>query len=214
MLSAWRRWFAGAPASDASRWVVVDVETSGLDAANDRLLAIAAVALDLRQGRPRVALADSFEVVLRQSEAPADKANILLHGIGVSAQGEGVDPALALQAFEAFVGQSPLLAFHSAFDEQMIGRAFAQFLGRPLRAAWVDLAAVAAVLHPQAKAQALDEWMTLFDIHCAQRHQAAADTFATAELMLKLWPALERQSRRVDFKAVQRMALQRRWLSS
>jgi DNA polymerase-3 subunit epsilon len=44
------------------------------------------------------------------------------------------------------------------------------------------------------------------------RHQAAADTFATAELLLKLWPAARAQLARLDFKALRRLAAQGRWL--
>ena len=67
-----------APA-DARRWVVLDVEASGLDAARDRLLAIAAIGVHVADDRVQIALADSFEVVLRQPEdaAPPDKSNIL-----------------------------------------------------------------------------------------------------------------------------------------
>ena len=49
------------------RWVVLDVESSGLDPARDRLLAIAAVAVEVAPGRPHIACADSFEVL-----GPAD----------------------------------------------------------------------------------------------------------------------------------------------
>ena len=47
------------------------------------------------------------------------------------------------------------------------------------------------------------------------RHQAAADTLATAELLLKLWPAALRELRGdAGFAAVKRLADQRKWLAS
>ena len=80
----WWPWWKHSPGGDPGRWLVVDVETSGLDAARDRLLAIAAIAVrvDWPSGRLAIVLGDSFEVVLRQ-EAPSTRENILLHGIGV-----------------------------------------------------------------------------------------------------------------------------------
>ncbi|MEQ1660392.1 MAG: exonuclease domain-containing protein, partial [Hylemonella sp.] len=108
-------WLPGArtrtPVNEA-RWVMLDVETSGLDPHHDRLLAIAAIALrvDWRRRRLSVDLGDSFEVVLRQEQVTAAKDNILLHGIGVQRQREGMAPGAALEAFAGFVGQSPLLA--------------------------------------------------------------------------------------------------------
>jgi DNA polymerase III subunit epsilon len=219
MLKALRRWLDSRPQPDSGRWVVLDVEASGLDKRHDRLLAIAAVAVVHVDGAaPRIVLGDSFEVVLRQGVDStagvdrADKANILLHGIGVGAQRGGVAPDTALAALEAFVGTSPLIAYHAAFDRAMIDRACSRHLHHRLPNPWLDLAPVAALLHPEVRAKALDEWLAHFGILCAVRHQAAADTLATAELLLKLWPAVRRQVRKPGFAALADLAAQRRWV--
>jgi DNA polymerase-3 subunit epsilon len=200
---------------DETRWVVVDVESSGLDAARDRLLAVAGVALAVPPGgaAPRIALGDSFEAVLRQDgAAPVDKANILVHGIGVGAQRAGRPAAEALAAFERWVGASPLVAFHSAFDETMLARAMRAALGRTLAPPWLDLAPLAALAEPGVRAHALDDWMAHFGIVCAARHEAAADVLATAELLLRLWPALRRQRPGEGFGALRRLTARSRWL--
>ncbi len=200
------------PAGAAQRWAALDVESSGLDPKRDRLIAIAAIALHLEGGRPRINLGDSFEVVLRQPEIAADKPNILLHGIGVGAQRAGVEPAIALEAFERWLGDAPLVAFHAAFDEALIQRAMHKVLGRRLANPWVDLEPIAAAVHPTVKARSLDQWLAHFGIECVVRHQAAADTLATAELLLKLWPAARAQMKAADFGGLQRLAAQGRWL--
>ena len=203
-----------ARAIDECRWVVLDVESSGLDPKRDRLLAIAAIAVHTDGKQARICLGDSFEVVLRQQVQVADKGNILLHGIGVGAQRQGVAPELALAEFERFIGASPLIAFHAAFDEMLILRAFDAALGRRPANPWLDLEPLAAVLQPKAKARSLDEWMAHMDIRCAVRHQAAADTLATAELLQKLWPAaLREMGGKVTFSATRHLAAQRRWLN-
>lgn len=214
MLGRFQHWLRPMPAVDEGRWVVLDVESSGLDARRDRLLAIAAIAVHLQPARPLIALGDSFEVVLRQpgAAAPPDKSNILLHGIGVGAQRAGMAPMAALSAFAGFVGASPLIAFHAAFDRTLIQRACHAELGRVLPNPWLDLEPLAAVLFPDLPARSLDEWMKYFGIDCAVRHQAAADTLATAEVLLKLWPALRRQLPQPAFAAVVSLAAQRRWL--
>lgn len=207
------RWPWSAPrfVPDASRWVVLDVETSGLDARRDRLLAIAAIAVRVDWAAPRLWLdaGDSFEVVLRQDEV-SSRDNILLHGIGVARQREGMAPGQALTAFLAYAGQSPLLAFHSAFDEVMIGRHVRAHLGRRVPHPWLDIEHLCAVTHPQVRARSLDEWMTHFDIRCAQRHQAAADTLAECELLQRIWPRVASECR--SWGDVVRLAAQRRWL--
>jgi DNA polymerase-3 subunit epsilon len=199
--------------ADASRWLVLDVESSGLDPSSDRLLALAAVSLRHDGGRPCIDLADSFEAVLRQpaATAPPDKSNILVHGIGIAAQSRGVDPAAALAGFEAFVGSAPLLGFHVEFDRRLIDRAMQAMLGRKLGNRWLDIADVAAVLRPHSEARALDDWLQLCNIECAQRHQAAADTLATAELLLHLLPAARAEGV-TDFRGLSRLAARRRWL--
>jgi DNA polymerase-3 subunit epsilon len=198
---------------DPGRWLVLDVESSGLDPSSDRLLAVAAVALRHDGRRAWIDLADSFEAVLRQ---PADgglpdKANILVHGIGVAAQGRGTDAAAALGSFEVFVGNAPLLGFHVEFDRRLIDRAMQAALGRKLGNRWLDIADVAAVLRPGGGQRTLDDWMQACGIECAQRHQAAADTLATAELLLHLLPAARAEGA-ADFHGLSRLAARRRWL--
>ena len=210
-----QRWFGGTPTQPASerRWVVVDVETSGLDMRHDRLLAIAAIALRIDgDATPRIDLGDSFEAVLRQDRAPpADKPNILLHGIGTGAQRAGEPVAEVLAAFEQWLGDAPLIAFHAVFDQTMIERAMRASLGHALPQPWLDLEPVADALHPKVGGRALDDWLRHFGIDCAVRHQAAADTLATAELLLRLWPAARRQGC-IRFDALQQFAAQWRWL--
>ena len=208
-------WFSrrSARAADDGRWVVLDVESSGLDPKRDRLLAIAGIAVHREpDGAPRVRFADSFEVVLRQPEVAVDKANILVHGIGVGAQRQGVEPAQALAAFERWAGAAPLIGFHVAFDEALIQRAMRAALGRSLPNTWIDLADVAQVARPDVPGRSLDEWMDALGIRCAVRHQAAADTLATAELLLRLWPQVLAQGEGDDWRALARLAAQRRWL--
>lgn len=192
--------------------MALDVETSGLDARRDRLLAIAAIGLRVDWATRRLAIVpgDSFEVVLRQQVA-STKDNILLHGIGAQRQRDGVEPQQALQAFANYIGTAPLLAFHSAFDETMIGRFVREHLGRDLPNDWVDIEHLCAVTHEQVRARSLDEWMAHFGIECAVRHQAAADTLAECEVLLRVWPRVARQCQR--WRDVKKLAAQQRWIA-
>ena len=168
-------------AFDHTRFVVVDVETTGLNLMTDTLISIGAVAVV----NGRIALGDSFSVVLQQRES-SRKENILIHGISGSAQREGVLPADALLAFLEYLGKSPLVAFHVAFDETMIKRALRQYLGISFKRPWLDLAYVLPALYPSLMRshRALDDWLIRFGIRNDDRHNAAADALATAELLL------------------------------
>ena len=168
-------------AFDHTRVVVVDVETTGLNLMTDTLISIGAAAVV----NGRIALDDSFSVVLQQRES-SRKENILIHGISGSAQREGMPPADALLAFLEYLGKSPLVAFHVAFDETMIKRALHQYLGISFKRPWLDLAYVMPVLCPELMRshRALDDWSSYFDIRNDDRHNAVADALATAQLLL------------------------------
>jgi DNA polymerase-3 subunit epsilon len=162
------------------RYVVVDVETSGLNMKTDRLISIGAVALV----DGRIDFADAFAVILRQDQVSSD-ANILIHGIGGSAQSEGIDPATALLAFLGYIGKAPLVAYHAFFDRAMIEKAMQQYLGVALAQTWIDLAWVLPSLFSDltsARAN-LDDWLNLFAIDNIMRHNAVSDAYATAKLL-------------------------------
>ena len=163
-----------------TRYVVVDVETSGLDMKKDRLISIGAVAL----AEGKMDFSDAFQVVVRQDRISTHE-NILIHGIGGSAQSEGMDPAEALLLFLRYIGKSPLVAYHAFFDQSMIDKALLEYLGIKLEQSWIDLAWVLPDFF-QFRADArvpLDDWLQLFEIENILRHNAVSDAYATAKLM-------------------------------
>jgi len=183
-------------APGAMRFVVADVEATGLDVQRDRLIAIGAVTVEAA----RIDLGRAFYCVLRQAEA-SSRENILVHGIGGTAQRAGVDPAEALLAFLEFAGKAPLAGFHAAFDDTLVRRAMREYLGEPWERKWIDLAQLAPELMPdEARArQHLDAWLERFGIEVFSRHDAAADALATAQLFIALLPrAAERRVATTD----------------
>ena len=191
------------------RWVVVDVETSGFDPTQDGLISIGGVAM---RADGHVLPAESFEIVYRQNVASA-RENILVHGIGVQAQREGADPVQATRAFLDFVGVSPILAFHAPFDRGFLARAVKIFVNQPFDNPWLDLADLAPALDPKAGLKSLDEWLGRYGISVSARHSAAADAFATALLAARLLPEARRQGS-ADFRAMQKLAREARWIGS
>jgi len=196
---------------EARRWIVLDVETSGLNPHSDRLLAIAAVALDVSPDFERIAIVigDSYEAVLKQ-DLPSSKDNILIHRIGAQAQADGRSPIEVLEEFRSWLGDCPLLAFHSAFDEAMLSRAYALAGLKLLQNEWLDIEPLAKITGVNPSLRALDDWLGYFGIECAVRHQAAADTFATAELLMRLWPYLKREAS--SWASLRSIARQASWI--
>jgi DNA polymerase-3 subunit epsilon len=92
----------------------------------------------------------------------------------------------------------------------MIQRAFQYQLGHKLKNTWIDVEPLVSASYPEVKARSLDQWMNYLGIECAVRHQAAADTFATAELILQIWPRLRPLAATID--SIEKLARESRWL--
>lgn len=166
-----------------ARFVVVDVETSGLNTRQDRLLSIGVCVVEglrLRAG-------ENYESILRRVET-SERENILIHGIGPQAQAAGQPPEESLMGFLEFIGKQPLVAFHAAFDRAMLDRDLRETLGVRLPNAWIDLALLAPALVPEARLPraGLDEWLANFGLRAHARHRAVDDAMATGELFLIL----------------------------
>lgn len=210
-LAKWR----DLPEADAKalhahqRFVVVDVESSGLNVFRDHLIAIGAVAVE----GGRISLGDSFYRVLRQARA-SSHANILVHGIGGTEQTGGADPAGALLDFLDFIGKSPLAGFHTDFDDIMIRKAMRLHLGEPFRCKWLDLAYLAPALcrSSQGRPTGLDDWLQSFGINNYRRHDALADALATAQ-MFQLLACRAAQSGELHTANLLKLADAQEWLS-
>jgi DNA polymerase-3 subunit epsilon len=194
---------------ESGRYVVVDVESTGLDLNKDRLIAIGAVVVE----GGKVSLRESFEIVLRQDRV-STKDNILIHGIGGEAQSEGVDPVQGLLDFLEFLGKAPLVAYHVTFDQTMIRRALKEYLGLDFKHPWLDLAYIMPGLLPEyaRRYRALDDWSGHFNINNYARHSALADALATAQLMLVALP-LARAKNSISYKNLQDLEQAQRWVS-
>ncbi len=184
-LAAWRALPPDSertPLAEAS-FVVVDVESSGLDARRDRLLAIGACRLT----GLRLQVGAGFERILYQEET-SSKANILVHGIAPGEQAAGLPREQALMDFLEYAGHHVLIAYHAPFDRTMLDRAMRAHLGVRLANPWIDLAYLAPALCPQARLAraSLDDWFHYFDIRVRARHRAVDDVLATGELFLIL----------------------------
>ncbi|WP_350614318.1 3'-5' exonuclease [Pseudomonas sp. HY7a-MNA-CIBAN-0227] len=172
------------------RWVVLDLETSGLNLNRDQVLSIGAVVIE----DGAIDFSQLFERTLQRAETKLSPS-VLIHGLGPSAIAAGSDPVEALLDFIAFVGDSPLLAFHAPFDQHMLGRALKDSLGYRLAHTFLDVADIAPFLCPQANIReaGLDDWIEHFKLQVGERHHASADALATAELMLILFSRARRQ---------------------
>ena len=100
------------------RWVVLDLETSGLNMNRDQVLSIGAVVIE----DGAIDLGQQFERTLLRVDHKVSPA-VLIHGLAPSAIAAGSEPVEALLDFMEFLGDSPVLGFHAPFDQHMLSRA-------------------------------------------------------------------------------------------
>lgn len=166
-----------------TRFIVMDIETSGLNPRRDALLSIGAVVVEGMRLAPRY----TFSAVLR-NEVPSSRDNVLIHGLTPSMQIEGEPREQALSEFLTFAGKSPCVAYHAGFDRVALDRALRRALGARIDNPWIDLARLAPALVPQAHLRnaALDDWLAHFRLRAHVRHNAVHDAQVAAELFLIL----------------------------
>ncbi len=112
--------------------------------------------------------------------------NILVHRIGGQQQLAGVDPRLALMDLFDYVGESVVVAFRSEFDETVLTREVNEILAIPQHLIFLDLAVLLPSVFPGTQNDSLDDWSAHFGLHAIGRHQAIADAYANAQLLLLL----------------------------
>lgn len=172
------------------RWVVIDLETSGLNMNRDQVLSIGAIVIE----DGAIDFGQQFERTLLRPDHKLSPS-VLLHGLGPSAIAAGSEPVEALLDLMEFVGDSPLIAFHAAFDQHMLSRALKDSLGYRLQHSFFDIAEMAPMLCPNAgiRQAGLDDWTKFFGLQAGERHNASADALVTAELALILFSYARRQ---------------------
>ncbi|MCF7221796.1 exonuclease domain-containing protein [Marilutibacter chinensis] len=133
----WSGLLAPAPTGE---WVSLDLETSGLDPARDRILTIAAVPV----ADGRVHLARRFEATVRppsDSEPPPDIDAIRHHRLRPQDLAHGLEEHEAVASLLDWLGSRALIGYRIGFDVAMLDRVVPEVTGFRLPNPRTDLAA-------------------------------------------------------------------------
>lgn len=154
-----------------SRYVVVDVEGSGLEHRSDRLQVIGALAVT--QGT--IDFNEAFHFSLNEGDGPSE----------TNASTFDLRAAKGLIDFLHFVGKAPLVVYHAMFAAKAIERTLASQLRVEVAQPWIDLAWVMPDLFRDVGESnwRLDSWLDHFGIESIDRHRAVSDALATAQLL-------------------------------
>jgi len=163
------------------RLIVLDLETTGLNASKDEVIAIGAVAIE----GGVIHLNDQFDLILRRPELDI-RETVLIHGIGPEALTQGHETEDALLYLLEWMNGDPILAYHSSFDQKFLEKTLKAQLGYTVPHVWMDVAELLPAIFPktETKGRSLDHWADFFKLEVSERHHAAADALVTAELTL------------------------------
>ena len=141
-----------------TRYVIANTEVSGLDLNKDRLLSVAAIAIEDGLINPKHAFYQSLEP----------------------------DPADALTALLEFIGTSPVVVFNAGFNKRVLLNAIERVLDVEPALQWLDLYWLLPGLYAERSqgASKLTQWMAALHIDTFQRHHALGDGYAIAQIFL------------------------------
>jgi len=184
---------------NTSRFVVLDTETTGFDYENDRILCIGAIVLQ----NNTISIQDSFEVYIQQEHY--NKATAQIHGILKDFVLDRPKELEVLQQFLAFLGDSIIIAHHTAFDVTMINKALERNGLPTLKNRTLDTAMlykktlIVSNLLERKEHYSLDDLADKFDISKKDRHTAMGDAYITAIAFLKILKKL-REKKEITLK--------------
>jgi len=176
-------------AASSLRFVVLDAETSGFDAENDRILSLAAVEI---QGE-RMSMSALRSWFVFQSRACVNPA-ITIHGITPADTARGEPEEKVMDEFLQYIQSAVLVGHHISFDVAMINKALKRHFGIQLHNPVIDTAVLAMreleayrkTGYANQRPPSLEEICTHCGVPMLERHTAEGDAFTTGELFLLL----------------------------
>ncbi len=178
------------------RFVVLDSETTGLDARKDRLITLGAVAvLD-----DEIRLDDSFEALVKIEH---NLQSVTVHGITREQSQGGLDEPEALRLFLDYLGDGVIVGHHIMHDVEILNVACETHWGFELKNRSLDTMDLTLNLErdgafagrPEIRSFSLDSLCELFHVKPHDRHTAPGDAFITAQIFLHLLTLARRHAR-------------------
>jgi len=172
---------------DGVRFVVLDLETTGLNPATDAIVTIGAVAV---LGGD-ILLDDSFSALLKVSE---NTTAVTVHGVTRDQAVNGQDESVALSGFLDYLKDGVIVGHHIGHDITAMNAACGRhwdltLLNRSLDTMDLTLhleRAGAFAGRPAIRHFTLDALCEMFGVVPHDRHTAAGDAFITAQIFLRL----------------------------
>lgn len=171
---------------------IIDLETTGLDLAQDVIINLAAVKIKKHK------ITKIFDAYTRPPFS-VPVASIQWHGITDDMLRGKPSVAEILPEFLSFIGDSVIIGHHINFDLRMLSKHLQESYDTNLNnALWLDTMLLHRLVVENNTSTELDELLNIYCIDCDQRHRALGDSIATAKLFLRILKELQSLYKTVD----------------
>ncbi|MCB0746334.1 MAG: 3'-5' exonuclease [Ignavibacteriales bacterium] len=178
------------PISEA-KFVVLDVESNGLDPQKDKILSIGAVTFSDNQ----IDVSNSFELFLEQSEFSSEA--VLIHGILKNGNLEKISEQEAMKKLVRYIDNKIIVGHSITFDIAIINETLKKYVDDKLQNKYLDTVNLYKRLkggdYKDSNPTSLDILSDEFNIPKSDRHNAAGDAMITAILFLKIVSRLKQR---------------------
>lgn len=165
-------------------YVIFDVETTGLSAAYDTVIELAAV--KMRKGE----VIDRFERFANPHRPLSNKIKELTH-ISDDMLVDAPEPGEVFRQFQSFMENAVLVAHNARFDMGFLTVGFAREGLAPIENPVIDTLELARNLHKELKNHRLDTLTSFYGVNLTQHHRAVYDAEATGHLLFKMLERLQ-----------------------
>jgi len=180
---------------DQVRFVILDSETSGLNAEVDPIITIGAVAVQAGE----IVLEDQFASLIQVDET----GTVTVHGVTRDQSRGGIDERVALERFLGYLRDGVIVGHHighdiTAFDAGYERHFSMRLLNRSLDTMDLTLHLEqdgAFATGPPIRQFTLDSLCERFGVIPHDRHTASGDAFMTAQVFLRLLKLATRHGR-------------------
>ena len=164
----------------ATKYVVISIETSGLDTEKDVIMSIAATSVV----ENRILLKDSFEIFIQHNK-PLDSS--LENEFITVSKVEKVAEDIAIETLINYIGNSILIGHRIDFDIEMLNYALSRLkLGKVKNEVYDIEAMFNKIADTNEKKYALEEMSKSLNMAISNRNSVADDAYSIAILFLKL----------------------------
>lgn len=154
-----------------------DVETTGLQPLTERVIELAAARW--RDGE----VVETFTTFINPGK-PIPPESRAIHGITDADVADAPAMAKVLKDFQAFAGDSPLLAHNAGFDIGFMAVECARARIKVRETKVLDTLALARLAYPQSPSHRLDRLATALRLNARESHRALADAITAGRLWI------------------------------